>query len=86
MLIDVDGTRKTVELWLTNQERQDPEVLASLKPLYRQYGEHSYQVAVFFSGQDTLYANTRELLLRQQRRLLRQRVQNRPESGAPAHD
>lgn len=84
MLIDVDGTRKTVELWLTNQEGQDPEVLASLKPLCRQYGEHSYQVAVFFSGQDTLYANTRELLLRQQRRLLRQRMQNRPESGKPA--
>lgn len=69
MHMEVQDERKIVEIWLTNQEQQDPAVQEALKPLYREYRERKYLVAVFCSGDRPLYDQTRDLLLYNRRRL-----------------
>lgn len=57
-----------VELWLTKEEKNDPVIRASLQSIYRQYKEQKYLVAVFLSGEEELYPQTRDLLLYNRRR------------------
>ena len=40
---------KIVELWLTKEEKNDPALRKSLKPIYQQYKDQKYLVAVFLS-------------------------------------
>lgn len=63
MQIIVRDERKLVEVWLTNAEKDDPRVDATLKPLYAEYKQKKYLVAVFQSGQRDLYERTRDSLL-----------------------
>ena len=58
----LDG-QKIAEIWLTHQEQQDPNVREALQPLYQEYRERNYLVAVFCSGNQT-----RDLLLYNSRR------------------
>lgn len=75
MRMDVKEHSKVVELWLTRDETNDQQFLESLKPLYRQYQAQHYLVAVFYSGEEDLYRQTRELLLYNRRRLAEKNVQ-----------
>lgn len=75
MRMDVKEHSKVVELWLTRDETNDQQFLESLKPLYRQYQAQNYMVAVFYSGEEDLYRQTRELLLYNRRRLAEKNVQ-----------
>ena len=59
---------KTVEIWLTKAEHADTTFRESLKPLYKQYHDQKYLVAVFLSGENDLYEGTRDLLLYNRRR------------------
>lgn len=68
MQMNVRDDRKTVEIWLTRSERDNPGLRESLKPLYRQYKEKHYLVALFLSGEEELYRQTRDLLLYNRRR------------------
>ena len=60
--MEVREQSKIVELWLTREERDDPAFRESLKPIYQQYKDQKYLVAVFLSGEEDLYQQTRDLL------------------------
>lgn len=64
--------KKLVCIWLTRNESVDPEVLASLEPIYQKYTALNYLVVVFRSGSQELIGVTSELL-RYNRRLLAER-------------
>ena len=66
--MEVREQSKIVELWLTREERDDPAFRESLKPIYQQYKDQKYLVAVFLSGEEDLYQQTRDLLLYNRRR------------------
>ena len=66
--MEVREQSKIVELWLTREERDDPAFRESLKPIYQQYKDQNYLVAVFLSGEEDLYQQTRDLLLYNRRR------------------
>lgn len=75
MRMEVKEESKVVELWLTRDEKNDQQFLESLKPLYRQYKAQNYLVAVFYSGEEDLYQQTRDLLLYNRRRAAEKEVQ-----------
>ena len=77
MEIVVDDTKKRVEIWLTRAEKNDENLRELLKPLYAKYKRMKYLVAVFNSGDQDLYANTRDLLLHN-RNLLAKTTENTP--------
>lgn len=73
--MEIREQSKIVELWLTREERDDPAFRESLKPIYQQYKDQKYLVAVFLSGEEDLYQQTRDLLLYNQRRQAEKEVQ-----------
>lgn len=75
MRMEVKDQSKVVELWLTREEKEDRQLLDSLKPLYQQYKAQNYTVAVFCSGEEDLYQQTRDLLLYNRRRAAEKQVQ-----------
>lgn len=75
---------KTVELWLNREERDDLMFRESLKPLYLQYKERNYLVALFFSGEEDLYLRTRDLLLYNRRRTAERAVERKKSMGQAA--
>ena len=75
MHMEIRDESKTVELWLTREERDDLAFRESLKPMYQKYKEQKYLVAVFLSGEEELYQQTRDLLLYNQRRQAEKEVQ-----------
>ena len=79
MQINVREKSKVVELWLTREEKNDPEFRESLNPLYQQYKAQKYLVAVFLSGEENLYEQTRDLLLYNRRRSEEKEVQRQKE-------
>ena len=69
MEINVRDDRKIVDIWLTNEEQQDQALREKLKPLYQQYKEKKYTVAVFLSGSRELVEETGALLRYNKRRV-----------------
>ena len=80
MHMKIQDGQKIVEIWLTNQEQQDPNVREALQPLYQEYQKRKYLVAVFCSGEQPLYNQTRDLLLYNRRRLAEKEVLIRDEA------
>ena len=72
---------KIVELWLTKEEKNDPALRKSLKPIYQQYKDRKYLVAVFLSGKEDLYQQTRDLLLYNRRRQAEKEVHAERRAG-----
>lgn len=62
MEINVRDDKQMVEVWLTNEEKNDMNLRASLKDIYAKYKQKKYLVAVFTSGSKDLYQNTLSLL------------------------
>ena len=81
MRMDICDESKIVELWLTRKERDDPAFRESLKPIYQEYKEQKYLVAVFLSGEEDLYQQTRDLLLYNRRRQAEKEVQAEKRAG-----
>lgn len=79
--MEIREQSKIVELWLTREERDDPAFRESLKPIYQQYKDQKYLVAVFLSGEDDLYQQTLDLLLYNRRRLAEKEVQAEKQAG-----
>lgn len=79
--MEVKEQSRIVELWLTREERDDPAFRESLKPIYQQYKDQKYLVAVFLSGEEDLYQQTRDLLLYNRRRLAEKEVQAEKQAG-----
>ena len=63
MNITIDNNAKIVQIWMTNAEKADDELRASLSSAYQQYKQLKYKVAVFESGQGNLFDYTSGLLL-----------------------
>ncbi len=68
MEINVHHDKKVVEILLSKKERDNPEVMESLKPKFAEYRAKKYLVATFLSGDQNLYENTLELIIRNRRR------------------
>lgn len=66
--MNVRDEQKTVDIWLTNAEKNDPAIRRSLEDIYREYQQKKYLVAVFESGSQDLYQNTLDLLRYNRRR------------------
>lgn len=77
MEINVHDDKKQVEVWLTNQEKNDPQIQQQLKPIYAKYHQKNYLVAVFESGPQSLYQNTLDLLTYNKKRIAQLDVQRR---------
>ncbi len=77
MEINVRDDRKIVEVWLTREEQQDQASMVQLKPLYQQYRNKKYIVAVFLSGTQDLAEETGALLRRNRRRSAELEVKRR---------
>ena len=56
-----DDEKKLVQVWLTRQEAGDEALQNRLKPMYAQWKQQKYLVAVFHSGKEELQrsGNTR---------------------------
>ena len=79
--MEIREQNKIVELWLTREERDDSAFRESLKPIHQQYKDQNYLVAVFLSGEEDLYQQTRDLLLYNRRRLAEKEVQAEKQAG-----
>ena len=73
--MEIRDESKIVELWLTREEKDDLTFRESLKPMYQKYKEQKYLVAVFLSGEEDLYQQTRDLLLYNRQRHAEKEVQ-----------
>ena len=67
--MEVREQSRMVELWLTQEEKNDPVFREGLKPIYQKYREQNYLVAVFLPGEGDLYQQTRDLLIYNRRKL-----------------
>ena len=81
MRMEIRDESKIVELWLTREEKDDLAFWESLKPIYQEYKEQKYLVAVFLSGEEDLYQQTRDLLLYTRRRQAEKEVQAEKRAG-----
>ena len=81
MEISINDERRTVEIWLSNEEKNDPAVQQRLKPLYAEYAEKKYTVAVFMSGSQDLYSLTSDLLCYNRKRIAELEVEQEKEQG-----
>ena len=79
--MEIREQSKIVELWLTREEKDDLAFWESLKPIYKEYKEQKYFVAVFLSGEEDLYQQTRDLLLYNRRRQAEKEVQAEKRAG-----
>lgn len=52
MQIQVDENMKLVSIWLTRAEAGDEALKESLKPIYAEYANKKYKIAVFESGEE----------------------------------
>ncbi|MCD8087220.1 MAG: hypothetical protein LUE22_01345 [Oscillospiraceae bacterium] len=64
-----------VDVWLTNAEKNDPQIQAQLKDIYGEYKKKKYLVVVYQSGSRDLYESTLALLAYNKRRVAELDVQ-----------
>ena len=81
MRMTINEDSKVVGIWLTKAEKDDVGLRESLQPLYKLYREQKYLVAVYMSGEQDLYENTRDLLLYNRRRAAEKEVQAAKAAG-----
>lgn len=81
MEICINGERRTVEVWLSNEEKNNPAVRQRLKPLYAEYAEKKYTVAVFMSGSQDLYSLTSGLLCYNRKHIAELEVEQEKDQG-----
>lgn len=81
MEIDVRDNSKIVEVWLTREEKQDANLRRRLKPLYQEYKEKKYLVAVFESGEQNLEELTGSLLGYNRKRVVQLEMERKKQQG-----
>lgn len=81
MEICINDERKTVEVWLSNEEKNNPAVRQRLKPLYAEYAEKKHTVAVFMSGSQDLYSLTSDLLCYNRKHIAELEVEQEKDQG-----
>ncbi len=84
MVMSVLEDRKIVQIWLTNEEKDDPNVHARLKPMYQRNKSQGYMTVVYKSGKQDLKEGIRDLLLYNKRKLAELEVQQeKQQRGKP---
>ena len=63
MEIDIREKEKKAYFWLTREESSDKAISELLKPLFKEYKEKKYIVAVFESGSESLRDVVKDLIL-----------------------
>ena len=81
MEISINDEHRTVEVWLSNEEKNNPAVRQRLKPLYAEYAEKKYTVAVFMSGSQDLYSLTSDLLCYNRKHIAELEVEQEKDQG-----
>ena len=74
MQIEVIQASKTVAIWLTSSEAEDPTVQAKLSAIYADCAAKKYTPAVFRSGRASLPEQTSGLLIHNRRRTAQREV------------
>ena len=77
-----DDAKKLEQVCLTRQEGEDSAVQERLQPMYAQWKQQKYMVAVFHSGQEDLKENTMALLAYNKRRSAELAVQREKKRAA----
>jgi hypothetical protein len=62
MEISINENKKIVEVWLSNEEKNNSLIKEKLKELYAKYKKTKYIVAVYESGNADLLSGTKSLL------------------------
>lgn len=70
MNIQMDKEKMLLEIWLTSEERDDPELRASLTPVYELAQKSGLLPVVFLSGFKTLKEQISALLCVEYRRCI----------------
>lgn len=81
MEIQVNDDCKCVEIWLSQAERGDRALHDRLETFCQPYRVRNYLIAVFLSGTEPLYEETRELLRSCRRRQAEQEARDRGQSA-----
>ena len=81
MELSINDEHRTVEVWLSNEEKNNPAVRQRLKPLYAEYAEKKYTVAVFMSGSQDLYSLTSDLLRYNRKHIAELEVEQEKDQG-----
>ena len=68
MEININDSKKMIDIWLTSAEKNDPKIQDWLHSVYAKYKPQKYLVAVFASGDQDLYVSTLDLLAYNRRR------------------
>ncbi len=69
MVMNVLEEQKIIQIWLTNEEKDDPDVHARLKPVFTENNQRGFQTVVYKSGKQDLKEGIRDLLLYNKRKL-----------------
>lgn len=83
MEINVHDDTKMVDIWLTREERDNQEIQERMKPIYRDFSEKKYTVAVFLSGDQELLEETSALLCYNRRRIAELEIQREKHEPEP---
>ncbi|MBR2055179.1 MAG: hypothetical protein IJ968_09880 [Clostridia bacterium] len=83
MQLKVNEQTKIVQIWMTNDEKNDPRAQAKMKELCAQYKEKKYLVAVFYSGKNELYPSILDLLAYNKRKCAELAAQREPRAQTP---
>lgn len=82
MEIIQDDAKKLVQVWLSRKESGDEALQSRLKPMYAQWKQQKYLVAVFRSGNEDLKESTLALLAFNKRRCAELAVQREKKQRA----
>ena len=69
MQLRVNEPNRFFEVWLTQDERDDAALQASLQPLITEYKSRKYRPVLFISGKEDLKENTAALLCAHRRQM-----------------
>lgn len=84
MEINIRDDKLSVDIWLTNAEKNDPKIREGLKKIYSKYKKQKYLVTVYESGSRDLYRSTLDLLAYNKRRCAELDVQRDKKRRAAA--
>ena len=77
--------KRVAEIWLTNAEKRDEDLLQELQSLYKEYHDKKYLVAVFMSGERDLAVTTSNLLCYNRKHLAEIEAKKHNRQSADAH-
>lgn len=74
MKIEVLDKEKMVCVWLSHADQENPAIQEQLKPMYQEYRQKKYFVAVFYSGNEDLEQLTGDLIKYNRKKIEENRI------------